>query len=319
MEERVPPAGDGNDDPPLHSSKRRPQNYVVQNEDSPREALPLPPHRAVLDNKNDDDPPSHSSLGEPLPLPPGRSETYVVQILRDQIYRVPPPEHAKIVEKFRKPNQKKKSGSAFCLWSLFVVIILGLISGIGLSVYHFIFRPTLPAFSVSEVIVKHPPSSRHQRARPVYDITLFADNPSKITGVSYESGGYARLSFKQRRLGEGKYPTFLQEAKNSTVFHVNIAGLSAALPKEIERSMNDKKFKKPVTFDLEINVPIKFMTWMINLKKDLTVSCNVKVVDSGLLFDGEGFSGFFLEQNMVSPLASSKDLQERSKIKSTKI
>ncbi|KAK2987725.1 hypothetical protein RJ640_008952 [Escallonia rubra] len=279
MEERVPSAGDGNDDPPLHSSKRRPQNYVVKNEDSPREALPLPPHRVVLDNNNDDDPHSNSSIGELLPLPPGRSETYVVQIPRDQIYRVPPPEHAKIVEKFRKPNQKKKkkSGSAFCLWSLFVVIILGLIAGIGLSVYHFTFRAKSPAFSVSKVVVKHPPPSRHQRARPAYEITLFADNPSKITGVSYESGGYARLSFKQRRLGEGKYPTFMQEAKNSTVFHLNIAGSSAALPKEIERSMNDTKFKKPVTFDLEINVPIKFTTWVINSKKDLTVSCDVRV------------------------------------------
>ncbi|KAF4400488.1 hypothetical protein G4B88_023281 [Cannabis sativa] len=73
----------------------------------------------------------------PLPRLP---ETYVIQIPKDQIYRVPPPENARTAElRLRKPlnnSKARKSTNRACLFLLCIVItllVVGLVIGLTLD------------------------------------------------------------------------------------------------------------------------------------------------------------------------------------------
>ncbi|CAK9174942.1 unnamed protein product, partial [Ilex paraguariensis] len=243
MEERVPPTGEGNDDPPP---------WLQPN---PR----------------------------PLPLPPGRSETYVVQIPRDQVYRVPPPENARIVESHHKPHEKKRQGiGGCCCWAFVGFALVLAVVTITLVVIHALFNPKSPQFSITNLEVKNTKSSHlhaHHPSDLEFVISITAKNPNEKMGtISYKSGGASSISFKQHVFAAGEYPSFSQEANNSTLVHVILAGSKEALPREIEKSMNGTKSKTPVSLAMAINVPIKITSLVITLNKELNlnVMCDFK-------------------------------------------
>ncbi|XVE60470.1 hypothetical protein DITRI_Ditri05aG0131300 [Diplodiscus trichospermus] len=67
-----------------------------------------------------------------------RPGTYVVQVPKDLIYRVPPPENALIAERHRNTHQGNNNDNRWCcsrLWTwllviVIIVLLLGIIAGI---------------------------------------------------------------------------------------------------------------------------------------------------------------------------------------------
>ncbi|KAJ0086574.1 hypothetical protein Patl1_08502 [Pistacia atlantica] len=61
-----------------------------------------------------------------------RSSTYVVQIPKDQVYRVPPPENALIVERHDKEKAKSCCSCCICcgVFIAIVVIAIGIMAAI---------------------------------------------------------------------------------------------------------------------------------------------------------------------------------------------
>ncbi|RWW13302.1 hypothetical protein GW17_00022993 [Ensete ventricosum] len=64
----------------------------------------------------------------PGPDPEPRLGTYVVRVPKDpQVYRVPPPENAKLAERYRNQNKSRRRGSPCLKWILgvaFLVLLL---------------------------------------------------------------------------------------------------------------------------------------------------------------------------------------------------
>lgn len=169
-------------------------------------------------------PAAAEATDDPPPPPPPQplssddtKETYIVQIPRDQIYRVPPPAHAKIVERYRNPSRQREGCGGKCgLWIVVALISLAAIVGIGVAIVHMFFSSSkTPEFSVTKVLVKNPPTSHAKHTHPTYEISLQAGNPNERMGISYEYGGKASLSFKKKKIGGGEYPSLSQEAKDS--------------------------------------------------------------------------------------------------------
>lgn len=228
MEERVSPAGDGNDDPPLNANHWH-------------------------------------------PCTPGKStETYVIQIPRDQVYRVPPPEHAKIVESRQNlfHDNKRKCGGRWILIFLAIIII-----GFGIFVtLNVLSKPKSPEFSITHFNKRNARSSNHH-SNPEYDISLQVSNPNEKMEVHYGAGNVA-LIFKGHKIANGRWPLIQQEAEKSNKFDEKLSGAKEALPGWIEKNMNDKF---PKALILKIDVPIEIKSWVKTLKKGLIVRCDLQV------------------------------------------
>ncbi|KAE8715783.1 hypothetical protein F3Y22_tig00110160pilonHSYRG00507 [Hibiscus syriacus] len=217
-----------------------------------------------------------------LPPPPGHPlATYVVQVPKDQIYRVPPPENDGIVNRYReaaKAKGKKRKGNFCNFFLLFVVVLLllGVIVCGTLTSIYFIFTPKSPSFSVAKLHVKQ----QKKGSPPTYDVTLKAKNLNEKMGIQYESDkDGASLDFWIKNLGFGDFPGLKQEAGVSSNVKVKIRGLkSKTVPLSVQKSISDKKTKRQISLKLKLESPLVFNVWILKLwKRNLHVNCDFRV------------------------------------------
>ncbi|KAL5559031.1 hypothetical protein UlMin_035242 [Ulmus minor] len=222
---------------------------------------------------------SISETPQPDPLTqqkPGYS--YVVQVPKDQIYRVPPPENAVILEQHRNPFPNKKKfrpcGSLCCCVILFVAVLV-LALALVASLFSIYLKPKLPNFHVERIDVDSKPSGSYGSAysQPEYKITLRSENLNTKLDISYKKGGVTWLLYKKNKIASGNYPSFNQKHDNSTVFSVVLRGLKPELSKEIEKSL-----KREVSLSLMMKVPARteVVTWNTG-RVELEIACQVKV------------------------------------------
>lgn len=244
------------------------------------------------DDPAGDDPP----LRPPKALLTQRSagpshETYVIQIPKNQVYRVPPPENALIAERFRKgpeTNKAKKPRLSRRLLISIVVLIVFIIIAITMLILYLVLSPKGPKFSVIKVVVviKNSKSSttiKNKHPRPSYEISLVGKNPNTRIGFDYETSEEVSLLFGGKEIANGKFPAFHQERDNSTKLKLVLTNSNnAGLPHEMEKTMNETKSKGPVSLALEMDVKMKMefwiiKTWTINFK----TNCDFKVSTLG--------------------------------------
>ncbi|XP_072979111.1 NDR1/HIN1-like protein 13 [Typha angustifolia] len=225
---------------------------------------------------------SMESEPEADPEPPliAASETYVVQVPKDQIYRVPPPENAYLVEHYRNAhkNRKHKSSCFSCLaWVLSVVTILAILLVIGLVIFFVLIRLGTPKFTVNHVTVKNPST------KPSYVFSMRVNNPSARVGIFYNRGGKASLTYKGVKIADGETPGFYQGTRNSTSFALILRGSHIIPPKDIQKVL--KGSKEAVNLNLSMEFGGKVKVGVIEKGGMSTgVTCDIKV--SGLVTGG---------------------------------
>ncbi|KAK7282801.1 hypothetical protein RIF29_11867 [Crotalaria pallida] len=209
-----------------------------------------------------------------LQLPYVGPGTYVVQVPKDQVYRVPPPENARIAESYRVSPRKGKKRSCCCwccvclIFFIIILIILGAIIG---GLFSAVLKPRSPIFSVQHFQLKN---SSH----PIYNITLKVKNPNPKVGIDYKEGGDVSLSLKKKEIASGDYPSFYQAHDDSKEFRLALKASKGTLPKEVDESMTSMKKKVHLTFKLTIQVPTQMNTWVLQSGTIIyDVTCQVKV------------------------------------------
>lgn len=213
----------------------------------------------------------------PLPLPPGRAhETYVVQIPRENICRVPPSHHASIVAEhtrlaaIKKELRRKRLHVPYAL-PIFMVAVVSCMT--ILTVRATVYRPTPPSFSVTRVQY-----SNATRITPEMKIAVHAKNQNPRMTVSYHGGGTATLVFKEKRIGQGKIPaTINNRANGGADFTVSLAGRGAALPKEMKNKLSSEKEKM---IELALVLPVEMKSWLRNEKMNVKIYCDIWVRNS---------------------------------------
>ncbi|KAJ4840331.1 hypothetical protein Tsubulata_023745 [Turnera subulata] len=225
----------------------------------------------------------------PPPPPPAAGhaptdhETYIVQVPKDQIYRVPPPENALIAARHKNPEQKKKVkvcglSPAVCI-GIFVAVLLVIALTVTLSIL--LRKPEHPEFKVQNVLIKNPPSKHSKDSIiPRYQIKLDVENPNEKSGVTYKGGGVATLSFKEQKIATGKFPGFDQDPAGTKRLDVPLKGSSkvSSLPKPIQKAIKGAGSKEGVELSLDMDIPVKMQ--LNAVKKgdaNLKVSCIFKV------------------------------------------
>ncbi|KAJ8771618.1 hypothetical protein K2173_026795 [Erythroxylum novogranatense] len=205
------------------------------------------------------------------------SGTYVIQVPKDQIYRVPPPENALIIEEHRNEGKKKESFCCSCsLCCFFSIAILIIIVAVVLALCFALLKPQNPRFQVQKLVVKNQLSGK-SHSRPEYDITLQVHNPNGRSDISYQQGVISLL-FKQQNIATGKFPSFHQKNKSSRDINTALESSNSKLPKDIESSMRSSKSKVNVSFSLEINVTARMKTSSFGTgNAKVLVKCNFTV------------------------------------------
>ncbi|KAK7281018.1 hypothetical protein RIF29_08652 [Crotalaria pallida] len=211
-----------------------------------------------------------------LPLPPGRDngQTYVVQLQKDQIYRVPPAENALIIERHQNSpnlrNKEQRCCPCFLLTMSLVLLAIVVIIAITLTILYFIFTPnTKPTFSISNFVVMN---HIYKNSPPHYQISLMANNPNNRLGIEYHKDAEVLLLFDKTKVAIGKFPTLDMDPNDSKKVMVELSGTREPLPPPMDKSMNDNKYNAPVELGLEMKFRAKIKaaqlgTWV--------VKCNV--------------------------------------------
>ncbi|MED6108316.1 hypothetical protein PIB30_022595 [Stylosanthes scabra] len=200
--------------------------------------------------------------------------TYVIQVPRDQVYRVPPPENASMVEKYQNSNRtgnKKRQCRLNARTILYIAIALGI--GCLLIGIHYILNMAYdPKF-----VIQH--FNFDKETNPsTYNIGLQVYNPNLRAGLSYKDGRVSLL-WKQQEIAEGAFPHVFQEHGSSIVMRLALRQCKCSvMPKEIQESMTNVKKKVHVTFSLSMKFHAQATTWKLSgWKKKYHVLCRVTV------------------------------------------
>ncbi|CAK9313083.1 unnamed protein product [Citrullus colocynthis] len=198
----------------------------------------------------------------PPPDPPFFSSgTYVVQIPKDQIYRIPPPENALIVERHRNPSITTSSRRRSCCLRIFLPILFVTILVIILAL---ILPPVLtppkpPVFDLTKF--KLTPSTRNFR------IDLDILNPNSAGSISFKSPSRASLSFRKHQLATMKFPLIRQQ--HGSQKHVTLSlHAKSSFPKELQRRIKNNKSKLHISMSLKMDLFAK-TTGRMSTRRDV--------------------------------------------------
>ncbi|KAK4764370.1 hypothetical protein SAY87_013808 [Trapa incisa] len=212
----------------------------------------------------------------PVSLPKG---TYVIQIPKDQIYRVPPPENASRVRQYyarRKP--RRSCCRRFCCCLIFLLVAASILAGVAASVFYFVAKPEAPGYSVTALAIDGLNLSSSSEVSPAVDATVRAANGNHKIGIYYGGGSSLELYYTDIRLSEGALPEFYQPTNNVTVFTAAMRGKGIVLTSQIHQDLKAAQSQGKVPLKLKIKAPVKFkigsvQTWEINVK----VTCDITV------------------------------------------
>lgn len=207
--------------------------------------------------------------------------TYVVQVPKDQIYRIPPPENAHKYKLYTK-RKARKGGCRCCVCTILaVILILALLLAVTGAVLYLIYKPKAPSYSIETVRVKGinlSSASTSATISPVFNITLKTQNNNGKIGVYYEQGSWIKIYHDGVNLCNGKLPSFYQPPKSVTVFSTELSGAGIVLSKSARDKLLTEQKRAKVPLEIDVKVPVKIKigsikTWTISVG----VSCDVTV------------------------------------------
>ena len=223
-------------------------------------------------------PPDPDADNDDVPLSVREHETYVIQIPKDQIYRVPPPENAIKAEHFRKPETNQDSPPKPCAprcgWVLCMGIALAIVSVafvVAILSLYFVLNIDSPNFSVVRLVVVDS-KKVNPKSPSAFEIYLKADNENSRTGIYYEENGSAALFLKKESIGQCQFPTLHQVEKSSTNVRLLVHGNGKAL------NLNKTKPGSVVPLDLQMKVPVTMNIGYLKIwRNEILIECKIEV------------------------------------------
>lgn len=208
---------------------------------------------------------------------------YVIQIPKDQIYRVPPPENAHLFESYSRRGARGRRRSSCCcrcfLWTLLFLLFLLVALLASAAILYFVFRPKLPSYSLDQISIRGFDVNRNPLS-PEFDLTVRADNPNKKIGIYYREGSDISVSYAGVALCHGSWPVFYQGSRNVTVFRSVLRGSGIRMASSLWGQLADQQRRGAVALEVDVAVPVRVKfgavtSWTFTV----SVGCHV-VVDA---------------------------------------
>ncbi|KAF8039679.1 hypothetical protein BT93_B2020 [Corymbia citriodora subsp. variegata] len=239
----------------VHPRDSPPQPQPPSETDSPRKPVPPPQDKPV-----------------PVPVP----GTYVIQIPKDQIYRIPPPDNVGPYK--RRPRQEKRRPRRCCCCILAVVAALLVLLAAAAGVFYLVVRPRSPDYAVSEISIGGLNLTSSAPVSPEMDVSVWANNPNDKIGIDYLGGSSVEVYYGYVNLCGGALPAFYQPANNETVFVAALKGGARVLASQVREELASDQSQGRVPLTVKVTAPVKLKlgalrTWKITVK----VTCDVTV------------------------------------------
>ena len=222
--------------------------------------------------------PASPSPEKPVPTP----GTYVIQIPKDQVYRVPPPENARRYDQYTRRKNPRSSCCCCLCWLIGLLLILVILLGITAGVLYLIFRPEAPDYTINSVAIKGINLTSLALSTtafsPEFDVAVRANNPNDKIGIYYEKDSSVEIYYNDVSLCSGSLPAFFQPSNNITVFQTLLKASGVELRSTDVKTLVDAQKKGKVPLNLKLRAPVKLRvgsvkTWKITVK----VNCDVTV------------------------------------------
>lgn len=240
-----------------------------------------------------ENPPSQENFAEKLKPPPG---TYVIQVPKDQIYRVPPPENARRLQSYtRRAHRRRRRRCGFCCclaWTTALLLFLLVAVAAAAGILYLIFQPKIPKYSVDGLSVRgfnlSSAATDIATLSPEFDAAVRAGNPNRKIGIYYRSGSSIAVTYDGVNLCHGVWPTFYQGKRNTTVFQTALTGSGIHLSAAVRHALvtAQRRAKVPLEINVEVPVRVKFgavTTWTITVKVRCDVTVDKLTVDSTIV------------------------------------
>ncbi|KAG5239312.1 harpin-induced family protein [Salix suchowensis] len=234
---------------------------------------PPPPQEEEEDRAHH--PQSPTKLADPQSKKPGQPPpgTYVIQIPKDQVYRVPPPENA---QRFERLSRGKPSRSRCCCclcWFLSFLAAFLFLLGLAAAILYLVFRPESPDYSIERVSISGFNLTSSGPISPAFNVTVRANNPNNKIGIYYEKGSSVNVYSDGVKMATGSLPVFYQDKNNVTVVVTSLKGTGIELTSGVRTALATGVRKGTVPFNLALRAPVKLKlgsvkTWKITVKVD---------------------------------------------------
>ncbi|XP_042513638.1 NDR1/HIN1-like protein 13 [Macadamia integrifolia] len=232
---------------------------------------------------------SRPMLEKPPPPPEG---TYVVQLPKDQVYRVPSPRAAARYENYNLRKHRRCGGCCcrfFCCLFGFIVV-LAILIGIAALVFWLVVKPKTPSYSVTNISIKGFNTTQlttSQTLSPEFDVTVSADNPNTKIGIYYEPKSSVKIYHSNLELSNGSLPVFYQPTQNITTFVVTMTG-SVPLTTTLSSTLVAEQSAGKIPLVLDISVPAKLKigavkTWVFTVKVNCDIVVNSLTTNSNIV------------------------------------
>ncbi|XP_030458731.2 NDR1/HIN1-like protein 13 [Syzygium oleosum] len=212
------------------------------------------------------------------PVPPLVPGTYVIQIPKDQIYRVPPPENeGRYGRRTRRENPRRPLRRCCCC-SIAAVAALVVLLAAAAGVFYLVVRPRSPGYAVSGISIGGLNLTSSSPVSPAMDVAVRANNPNGKIGIYYLEGSSAEVYYADLKLCDGALPAFYQPANNVTVLDAALKGGAMVLTSQVRQALASDQGQGSVPLTVKVTAPVKLKvgavkTWKITVK----VTCDVTV------------------------------------------
>ncbi|KAD7477639.1 hypothetical protein R6Q59_007369 [Mikania micrantha] len=229
----------------------------------------------------------HSDQPQPESVKPPPSDdkpllpqgTYIIQIPKDQIYRIPPPENSrKMLKLARQKPHRSFCRRCFC-WTLATAFILLVLLSISAGVLYLIFRPEKLKYTIDSVSINGINLTSSTPINPRLTVGIRAENPNDKLSVFYVGKGSSVIvNYAGVKLCDGQLPAFEQPANNVTVIQTALRGSNIVLARDVHSRLVEQERERHVPLKVKVKAPVKIKigavkTWEITV----TVKCDVAV------------------------------------------
>ncbi|XP_038902756.1 NDR1/HIN1-like protein 13 [Benincasa hispida] len=217
--------------------------------------------------------------GNSLPPPPKNPPpgTYVIQIPKDQVYRVPPPENAVRFNLYTRHNHRPCPCRRFLSFILLLLILFLVLTGIASALFFLILQPVFPRYSILAVSINGFKQNTTSIS-PQFNVALRAENQNKKIGIYYEKNSSVMVYFSDVMLCKGALPLLYQPSSNVTVMAVELKGSGIRLSSSGGKALQDWEKQGKMRLRVDLKAPLKLKvywvkTWTIKAK----VLCKILV------------------------------------------
>ena len=206
----------------------------------------------------------------PVAKPVGTNPV-VFPATKAQLYMSTQPMYRPQAAKARPPRRRKSGCCKCCVWFTFIFIAIILLAAIAGGVFYLLYRPRLPSFSVSSLQFSTLNVTADNSLTSRLDITVTAINPNKKVVFSYDDISIS-ASTGWIGLGDGSFPGFVHEAKNTTVLKITAASSAQKLDSAAAADLK-KKSALPLEIEMETRAGVRLGS-LKTKKMGFRVSCS---------------------------------------------